>query len=192
MTEYKLGEIKRGRELGFKSLKTAFIWVECPACKNKRWTITLAGKAKYSYCTHCYKKGEQGKKYREEESKRMKGKYLGAHSKSWKGGRTRTTTGYISTCIYPGDPYFSMTYKSVGSSRYRISEHRLIMAQHLGRCLEHGEVVHHKNGVKDDNRIENLELTSSGKHITDHHKGYTDGFKKGYEDGLKMARCQNL
>lgn len=75
-------------------------------------------------------------------------------------GRTKNRQGYI---VIRGE-LVPEAYKSMIRRGDSVLEHRLVMAQHLGRPLNDWEVVHHKNGVKDDNRIENLELHSKDTH----------------------------
>ena len=81
--------------------------------------------------------------------------HTGKQSLNWKGGRVKDKSGYIQVWK-PGHPNARL-------SGY-IHEHRLVMSEHLGRPLEAHESVHHKNGIKDDNRIENLELMTKRVH----------------------------
>lgn len=82
----------------------------------------------------------------------------GSKSVHWKGGR-RISRGYVH--IYaPGHPR-NVGKTKHGANRY-VREHRLIMEEALGRYLKPSEVVHHINGDRLDNRIENLELWING------------------------------
>jgi hypothetical protein len=99
---------------------------------------------------------------------------------NWKGGRYIDKDGYVRIKVAKDDPFCLMA----NSNNY-VAEHRLVVARNLNRCLSHTEVVHHKNGNKSDNRLENLELVPDGAyHIREHSKGYRAGYEKGLKDGM--------
>lgn len=156
-----VGEIKRGRELG--RLRTVFtrskrlIFCKCPDCGKERWLLFRPQTSEgISRCPRC---SGEALNY---SGRLPHGKMNKAPN--WKGGRYIDKRGYVVLTIAEDDPYVAMALRQKGGN-HRIVEHRYVMAKYLRRCLTSQEHVHHKNGIKDDNRIENLELISPANHI---------------------------
>jgi len=83
--------------------------------------------------------------------------YFGENNPAWVGGKFQRDDGYI------------MIWNSEKQD-YEL-EHRVMMEDHLNRKLETYEHVHHKNEIKNDNRIDNFEIQLIQNHIKHHHKG---------------------
>ena len=79
--------------------------------------------------------------------------YKGKNNPAYKGGKVLDTNGYV---------------RIRGSRKTRQYEHQLVLEQHLGRKLKTGEEVHHINGIKTDNRLENLYLVDKKSHSRKH------------------------
>ena len=84
------------------------------------------------------------------------------NNSNWRGGRVAIAEGYVGVLVGIGHPGADV--------RGYILEHRLVMQTELGRPLRRDEVVHHINGSKTDNRIENLVLMTRSEHIQHHHR----------------------
>ena len=81
---------------------------------------------------------------------------VGSQKGSWKGGRYTHKGGYVYILV-PGHP-------AANRDGY-VYEHRLVAEWTLGRLLEPGERIHHINGIKGDNRSENLVVCQTqGQH----------------------------
>ncbi len=72
---------------------------------------------------------------------------LGDRNPNWKGGIRKHMNGYVFQLC--------KEHPQANSKGY-IFQHRLVLESHLGRYLKKEECVHHINGIKDDNRIENI------------------------------------
>lgn len=121
------------------------VWHACKDCGVWRLEEVYKGMPRYMRCIACA------------------GKLSGTRRR-----KERTyQEGYVIVKITPSSPYYSMCHMKRDSFGY-ILEHRLIMSQHLGRCLTSDEHIHHINDIRDDNNLTNLQLTSRGEHKTLH------------------------
>jgi len=136
-----LGEIKTGTEIGKRQYQK-YIWYACISCGKERWVVLKKGKPAHERCYPC------GREIAAQKTS-------GQKHYNWKGGRTLKTDGYVIIWLPPDD-----FFRAMADKKGYICEHRLIMAKHLKRCLQSWEVIHHINGKRDDNRLENLQLMS--------------------------------
>ena len=88
---------------------------------------------------------------------------FGENNPAYKDGRKMTDQGYVQILLGAGHPM-------AARGGYAL-EHRYVMSQILGRPLKCTERVHHKNGIRNDNRPENLELWVPTAHRTEHPQG---------------------
>jgi|HubBroStandDraft_2_1064218.scaffolds.fasta_scaffold150476_1 hypothetical protein len=142
----------------------------CGSCKVEKpvssfWKRKDSVNGFHWQCIECEKKKRRSEEFREKRrplDRQRRRIYRGLdpnfEGNYKKGPKTDPNTKHLSKkngywIIYrPGHP------NARNEAKGRIFEHVFVMSEHLGRSLRKGEIVHHKNGNKLDNRIENLEL----------------------------------
>jgi len=127
----------------------------CPFCGRIHKVVTHDIKRRKTMLCHSCSAREVGKKYGFNN-----GFKKGEEHPNWNGGKSIDGSGYIQVIVNSDSPFYKMSC----NNGHRVREHRLVMAQYLGRCLDSNEFVHHRNGNKADNRIKNLQLLSNNSH----------------------------
>jgi len=158
-----LGEEVLGVELGLKTHKEILIWTKCPYCYCFKWTRRSVGHndefiahTRCKKCTSLVSMKDSVHKYYE----------------TW-----NSYKGYKSIFLPHSDPYSKMAATS-STHGVCLPEHRYVMAKHMGRLLKFTESVHHINGIRCDNRIDNLELWEKCHPSGQRHKELTVDYLK--------------
>lgn len=104
----------------------------------------------------------------------------GSLCSGWRGGRKKNSQGYI---------YAKNERHHRATSDGYVLEHIVVMENYLGRRINVDEAVHHVNGIRDDNRIENLEVMSKADHTKLHHVGKTRSkeARKRISEGIRQS-----
>ena len=161
----EIGEMRKGRDINKGCPSGNYIWASCLDCGKTRWVYFIKGQLASKRCIQCATKESE---FKLKQSLAHKGKRNpltperrdSLKQQWWINGKTITQQGYVLVWVADDDFFASMKQ---GKSPY-VFEHRLIMAKSLGRNLHKWEIVHHKNHIKGDNRIENLQLVSDDRH----------------------------
>jgi len=167
-----IGDIRRNKH------NQKQVWQACSDCGRERWVRLSLDKPIHTCCVRCSHKGYvKTWEHRLKLSEAGKGKrHYTRHN-----GRFIDINGYIKLHL-PSDDFF---YSMADRNGY-ILEHRLVMAKHLGRCLQSWEIVHHKDGVKDNNDLANLELTTQASHMMETKNSIQEAFNRGFQAGVKV------
>lgn len=137
-------------------------------------------------CKNCNLEYEARRESQKYCSKRCMWDNNGKSNKRKKEYWWKNSKGYIEGRIWIDD-----------TTKIRVKQHRWIMENFIGRKLRSDEIVHHINGIKDDNRIENLEVIDFGEHSKMHNLERT--YKKGYKMNItdeerknRSDRCKDI
>jgi hypothetical protein len=161
------------------------IKVTCIGCNEWRWInacgMTEFRKGKKKHCWKCHKIN-----LAKRNSTGVEGKHINS-----KGYIIRTLASFTEKELVLLEPMMRSSCKSRRKNKTEILEHSAIMALHLKRPLKKNEIVHHKNGVKYDNKVENLQLMSTKKHLFKHDSVIKELLKLRQENEFLRKEMEN-